>query len=186
MMNKSFYQTIFAVLICAAGGAAAATTARAQAAQGNNFIIEQAVVAAGGGGTSSAVSAGGTQFVVTGTTGQALASRPAARAPFNVQSGFWTSEIVPTAASVAVGGRVLAETGGGLRNARVTLVDQHGNQRTTLTGAFGYYRFTEVAPNQTIVVSVVSKRYQFAAQAVTVNQEIEDLNFSVAPPGGKQ
>lgn len=178
-MNKNFYAIIFSILI-----GAATTTAHAQVAQGGNFTLEQTVVVAGG-GNSAAMSANGNEFAITGTTGQPLAARRAANPPFNVQSGFWTSESAPTAASVAIGGRVLTETGGGLRNARVTLIDAQGNSRTVLTKAFGYYRFAEVAAGQSVIVSVASKRYQFTAQVVTVNQEIEDLNFSVDLPETK-
>lgn len=45
------------------------------------------------------------------------------------------------------------------------------------SGAFGYFRFEEVEAGQTYVVGVASKLYQFAPQAVTVAEDVSDLNF---------
>ena len=49
-----------------------------------------------------------------------------------------------TAANVSVGGRVLTANGNGIRNVRVTMTDANGITRSTLSSAFGYYRFAEV------------------------------------------
>jgi CSLREA domain-containing protein len=86
----------------------------------------------------------------------------------------------PTAALVSVTGRVLTGSGG-LSNAIVVLTDAVGNTRTTTTGSFGYYRFDNLAAGQTVVVSVVSKRFQFTPQVVSVNDNIADLNFVPSP-----
>lgn len=83
----------------------------------------------------------------------------------------------PTAASVSIGGRVLTPEGSGLRNALVTIRGADGETKTTLTSAFGYYRFAGVQAGQTFVLRVVSKRYQFAAQTINVGGETNDLNF---------
>ena len=84
--------------------------------------------------------------------------------------------LAPTAASVSVSGRVLVNDRG-LRNAFVTLTDQNGNTRTVRSSSFGYYRFDEVEVGQTYIVSVRSKRYQFAPQVVSVSEELSELNF---------
>ena len=81
-----------------------------------------------------------------------------------------------TAASVSVSGRVLVGKRG-LLNATVTLTDQNGNSRTARTSSFGYYRFDEVEVGQTYIVSVQSKRFQFATQVVSVSEELSELNF---------
>jgi Tol biopolymer transport system component len=84
----------------------------------------------------------------------------------------------PTAASAAVSGRVASPDGRGLRNARVTLIDSNGNSQSALTGSFGYFRFDSVQAGETYIITVASKRYQFAPQAVTVIEDLTDLNFT--------
>ena len=85
---------------------------------------------------------------------------------------------VPTAASVAVTGRVLAATGKGISRAVVYLTDAEGNTKTALTNSFGYYRFEGIQAGKTYVFNVFSKRYSFQPQIVTVTEEIENLNFT--------
>ncbi|MBS1796063.1 MAG: CSLREA domain-containing protein [Acidobacteria bacterium] len=87
---------------------------------------------------------------------------------------------IPTAAGVSVSGRVLAGKSG-LRNAIVTLTDSNGNVRTAKTGTFGYYRFDDVAAGQTVVVTVVSKRFQFTPQVVDLTDSLADLDFNASP-----
>jgi CSLREA domain-containing protein len=83
----------------------------------------------------------------------------------------------PTAANASVSGRILT-TSGGLGNARVILTDLRGNSRTVSTGTFGYYRFDNVAVGETYIVSVVSKRFTFASQVISVMDNITELNFT--------
>ena len=87
----------------------------------------------------------------------------------------------PTAASVAVGGRVTSGEGRGIFRARVYLTDATGETRTALTGSFGYYRFDEVPAGQTYTLSVSHKRHTFAPQVLTVTEDINDLNFMAQP-----
>lgn len=84
--------------------------------------------------------------------------------------------MAPTAALVTVAGRVTVN-GRGLRNAQVTLVDQQGLTKMALTGSLGYFQFGDVEVGQTYVVSVMSKRYEFASQAINLSNELSDLNF---------
>jgi hypothetical protein len=86
----------------------------------------------------------------------------------------------PSAAQVTVGGRVTTAFGAGIANALVTLADTTGARRTAVTNGFGYYQFDGVTAGQTVVVTVLSKRYQFSqpAQAVSANEDVYDLNFA--------
>jgi hypothetical protein len=87
------------------------------------------------------------------------------------------SQTVPTAAEVTVGGRV---TNGkrGIANAQVYLTDQSGETKTAYTNSLGYYQFRNVGVGQSYTVNVLSKRYLFSPQVITVNEEIEELNFT--------
>ena len=82
----------------------------------------------------------------------------------------------PTAANVSVNGRVLIGNSG-LTNAVVVLTDGQGNTRTTRTGSFGYFSFDGIQAGQTVIVSIISKKYSFAPQVVSVAEDLTELNF---------
>ncbi|MBS1792203.1 MAG: VCBS repeat-containing protein [Acidobacteria bacterium] len=88
--------------------------------------------------------------------------------------------LVPTAAGVSIGGRVLTGKRG-LANAIVALTKSDGTTLTTRTGSFGYYRFDDIAAGETVLVTVVSKRFTFAPQVVSVSDNIADLDFAASP-----
>ncbi len=84
-----------------------------------------------------------------------------------------------TASGVEVSGRVLTSAGGrGLRGALVILRDENGNEITTATGAMGNFRFAEVEPGHTYVVTIRNRRFQFAPQVLTINDSVTDLVFT--------
>lgn len=84
----------------------------------------------------------------------------------------------PSAANVSIGGQVLTDGANGLTNAVVYLTKADGEVLTRRTNSFGYYRFDDIEAGQTVTVSVVSRRYQFAPQTVNVTENITELNFS--------
>lgn len=84
----------------------------------------------------------------------------------------------PSAATVTVRGRVLSSENRGVSGALVYLTDQNGTTRTARTNAFGYYRFHDVGAGAIYVFNVWSKRYTFQPQVVTLNEEIENLDFT--------
>ncbi|MGI8786413.1 MAG: choice-of-anchor Q domain-containing protein [Pyrinomonadaceae bacterium] len=85
----------------------------------------------------------------------------------------------PTAASVSVAGRVRTPNGRGLANAFVTLTDSSGNRRLARTTALGYFHFEDVAAGETYIIQVVSKRYRFTPQVLSINQNITDLELTM-------
>ena len=138
----------------------------------------------------------GATFVInagTLTTTANVAAPPAAGGSFTTflvcgnTTGLRTSNdgTVPTASSVFVGGRVLTNANRGLANAVVYLTDMQGNTRIARTNPFGYYRFDDIATGQTVLISVTSKRYQFAPQLVNVVEGIGDLDLVPLDPEGK-
>jgi hypothetical protein len=82
-----------------------------------------------------------------------------------------------TAASVSISGRVSTGSRRGLANALVYLTDSEGNVRTARTNSFGYYRFEDVQAGQTVVMTVVTKRFQFVPKVLNLNEEVTGLNF---------
>ena len=90
----------------------------------------------------------------------------------------WTiGNLAVLAANASISGRVLDANGGGVRNAVVVLTDSNGGTRTTRSSSFGYYSFEDVPSGQTYIVSVASKRYQFAPRTITLNDDIADFDF---------
>jgi hypothetical protein len=87
----------------------------------------------------------------------------------------------PTAASVTIGGRVITPSGKGLGKTQVVLIGADGTVRYAATNSFGYYRFADVPAGQSATLEVRSKRYGFAPQVITVNQEMTNLNFIAQP-----
>jgi len=89
--------------------------------------------------------------------------------------------LAPSAAGVSISGRVMTANGSGLRSAIVRVTDQQGETRSAITSSFGYYRFDDVTAGGTYVISVTSKRYQFAPQVISVSDELTDLDFIASP-----
>jgi Carboxypeptidase regulatory-like domain len=87
---------------------------------------------------------------------------------------------VPTAASAAIGGQVLTNSGSGIRNAVVTISGGNLPQPlTTKTTSFGYYSFSGIPVGGTYIVTVSAKRYAFnnPSQVLNVQDDIADANF---------
>ncbi len=145
-----------------------------QIASGGPFSLEKSV-AAGGGGNSA-----GGSFDVVGTIGQGAARDGLIGGPFEHPIGFWVADqLIPTAASVSVSGRVLTANGAGIRNAVVTLTDTAGIVRTTVSGSFGSYVFNQVEVGQVYVLMVQSKRFRFSnpSRVIAVDDQIADLDL---------
>ncbi len=118
-------------------------------------------------------------------TGQDIVIRAAdsASTAEKVQSAFL---LAPTAAAVAVAGRVQTPDGVGVGNALVTLTDSAGLVRASRTSAFGYYRFDDVEAGQIVIIAVSSKRYQYQPQIVSVNDSLADVDFVPVGPNFRQ
>jgi Carboxypeptidase regulatory-like domain len=91
--------------------------------------------------------------------------------------------LVPSAATASITGRVLTSTGRGVSRARVTITDLNGAIRYTTTNNFGNYRFDTLESGQSYVLSVSSKRYQFAdaTQTIFVGEDLTDVDFTALP-----
>ncbi len=90
---------------------------------------------------------------------------------------------IPTAANVAVGGRVLTNTGTGISRSNVTLTDGAGNIRTATTNLLGYYKFEEVQAGATYILTVSNKKYLFtnSPRVITVQDNLADVDFVASP-----
>lgn len=87
--------------------------------------------------------------------------------------------LASTAVSVSVAGKVRTPNGKGLTNAYVTLTDSSGKYRLARTTAFGYFRFEDVSVGETYIIQVLSKRYRFTPQVLSITQDIADLELTM-------
>jgi hypothetical protein len=97
-----------------------------------------------------------------------------------IDIGSYELQQAPTAASVTISGRVVSSNRG-IAKALIYLTNQTGETRTALTNSFGYYRFEDVRAGDTYTVNVLSKRYQFSPQIVSVNGEMSAVDFIAKP-----
>ena len=156
-----------AIIFCLVAGAAAQS--------GGQYAIERRVIAAGGAQNST-----GGQFSIDATSGQVIAGQKAMGGAFSLHSGFWNpDQFVPTASEVTVGGRVTTDRGRGIRNVRITMTSADGQSRTTISGTFGYFRFTDVPAGATYIFTAFAKHYQFnePSQVRTIVDDADDIVF---------
>jgi subtilisin-like proprotein convertase family protein len=90
--------------------------------------------------------------------------------------------LAPTAANVAVSGRVTTANGFAVKGARVTMRAADGSIQMALTNSFGYYLFDNVASGQEYVVSVMSKGYRFQPQAINLTDSLTGFDFVADNP----
>ena len=128
-----------------------------------------------GGGTSSAG-----PVMIDSTVGQPAAGVISNNGATSVRGGFWAfHSLVPTAAGVAVGGRVQTATGRGIVGAHVTIFSAAGQSGTAITSSFGFYRFENVTSGSVYLVSVSSKQHTFEepTRTILVVDELTDIDF---------
>jgi hypothetical protein len=140
---------------------------------GGTYQIEKSVVVTGGG-----ASLGGS-LALESTTGQPLAGGPVQGSPYSLSNGFWTFNLVPTAARVSIGGRVTTPDGRGIRSVLVSLTSQSGEVRYLRTGSFGSYRFDEVTVGEIYILTASGKKFVFTNPTLVINvtEELNNLNF---------
>lgn len=149
--------------------------AKAQIASGGSYTLTQTAIA--NGGASGAGASSGGNFSLEGTIGQNAAGTKQQNATYIFQPGFWTAQVfAPTAAEVTVSGRVLTTDGGrGIRNVVITLTSASGETRKAISGASGYFQFTDVPVGETYVFKADAKRYNFR-EPTQVRSIVEDTN----------
>lgn len=76
---------------------------------------------------------------------------------------------VPTAAGASISGRVMTPKGLGIRNATIVLTDANGNSRTTTSGTFGNYSFSDLPTGATYSITIIGKKYSFSDPTRVVN-----------------
>lgn len=117
------------------------------------------------------------------TTDQRNAPRPVDYAPApngaGDQADIGAFEVQgATAAGANVSGKVMTSTGKALSRITVVMTDMQGNTRTVSTNRKGDFIFTEVQTGQTYVLAIRSKIYRFDSQTLTVNEDLDGVNFT--------
>lgn len=91
------------------------------------------------------------------------------------------SPLAQTAENVNVSGRIFSADHRAVSKAIVAITDTIGQTRYALTNPFGYFHFRDVEIRRTFIFGVNSKRFRFARQILTINDETDDLVFNSAP-----
>ena len=72
--------------------------------------------------------------------------------------------------------------GQGISKARVFIAAAADETvQASATGNFGYYRFNDISAGQTYILGASHKSVNFSPQAVTVLEEVENINFVALP-----
>ena len=102
------------------------------------------------------------------------------RANFVVDIGAFEVQLIPSAANVIVGGRVLDAKDQPVSRVLVLITDLSGVTRSTLTNQFGYYRFEEVEVGQTYILSARHKIYSFTPRILQPNDgDLLDFDLTI-------
>lgn len=83
----------------------------------------------------------------------------------------------PSAAVVTVGGRVTTVEGNGMAKTYVSMTDEDGRVRVTITNGFGYYSFDDVEVGKNYIIEPVRKGYQFSPRLISLTDEMPDVDF---------
>lgn len=142
--------------------------------------------------TPDGIAAGNNIFIGSNTAGQSGPSYISAAAcsitdPTDLAAiGFPTMhvlmnvngcELIPTAASVPISGRVLTPGGRAIRNASITITKPTGETQTIRSNAFGYYRFEGIQAGDVYVFNLSHKQYGFDQRIVNLDDELTGLDF---------
>ncbi|MBK8150617.1 MAG: hypothetical protein IPK58_21055 [Acidobacteria bacterium] len=57
------------------------------------------------------------------------------------------------------------------------MTDSAGISRTVISNSFGFFRFDDIAVGETYIVTVRAKDLVFAPQAITIADEVTNLNL---------
>lgn len=125
-----------------------------------------------------------------GSDGSGCGTNECSLAQPNCHRGSYTlnfncTTLAPTAALAGVGGRVTTADGRGIPKATVAVTLPSGQSRTVITNPFGFYNFEDIEVGQAYVFQVKSKGHTFSnsSQLITVNETIENLNFTADAQG---
>lgn len=178
-MRKGFFLTRLLVVSCIAFAGVSE-----QAQTNPPYDLSHSVIA-GGGESNSTGTIGGRTFRVDGTIGQTAAGVASNSSParFDLHGGFWFQNFAPTAAHVAILGRVTTASGNGIRSVRLTLTAPNGTQRSATTSTFGYYAFDNIEVGHTYVLEIVSKKYSFVnpTRVFNLQDQVTDMDFTAEP-----
>lgn len=96
----------------------------------------------------------------------------------------FTDQFAPTAGNASIEGTVQLASGRGLKGITLTLQNATASEfKTTVTNAFGRYRFDDLEVGDFYVLSIQSKRYRFpnSPYAFTLSEDLTSTTFIGTP-----
>lgn len=138
---------------------------------GGPYTIEKAVIG-GGAGTSM-----GGGYALEVTIAQPIAGGPSNGSPYSMQSGFWASDLAPTAAGISVEGRVVSVFGSPVGMSTVLLSDVEGNTLVAITNPFGRFRFEEVEAGRGYFIIAKAKGLSSDPRFINADQDVTGIEL---------
>lgn len=90
----------------------------------------------------------------------------------NAQATLQCLTTAPSAGPAMLTGKVVTKTGQGISRVSVSLTDENGSVRTTVTNSLGNFVFSDVPSGKTYILSAVHRTYSFTAQAISVDADM--------------
>jgi subtilisin family serine protease len=99
----------------------------------------------------------------------------------NIECVFESEEIMPSAASVSVSGRVLSSSGKAVKGVQISIVDAvTGQSRSTTTNSLGSYQFTDLSVRKLYVITAKSTNkatIKNNSYTLDLTDDLTGLNF---------
>lgn len=170
------FKTLIATL-CISVALVAVSNAQSSptATTGSPYVLQKQVIAGGGGTMTSAT------YTVSSTITQPAAGIQESAPGYVAFVGFWVPDpLSPTAGLATISGRVVTQTGQGISLSRLTLTDMEGHGVSIRPSSMGYFRFENVESGRSYVLSIASKQYSFAPQAILIDvgADVTDVIFT--------
>lgn len=96
---------------------------------------------------------------------------------------FQITVLAPTAANVSISGRATTAEGRSIAGSVIQLQRANGEIRSSRTNTFGYYRFNDIPAGESVLISAIAKRHQFAlpVQMIHAIDNISGVDFIANP-----
>jgi hypothetical protein len=152
-----------------------------EGSNGFEYVYAQAGAGAFSGGSSATV---GVQAATTGSVFTEFSFNTSSLSPGLRLNASQTAAVCSpgsggcfaTAARVNLSGRVLDRRGRGIGNASVVLLS-HGEELRTVTNSFGYFRFENIVPGTSFVLSAESRRHNFQPRVFEMHDDLDGFDL---------
>ena len=84
----------------------------------------------------------------------------------------------PVTGTSAISARLITPGGRGVSSAIISARSASGSLSFAVANPFGYFRFKNLTRGENIVLAISSKRYEFAPQLISLNDDLTEIVFT--------